>query len=309
MLSVRRQHASIIWLGDASGHDVLLTGAKAAFLNRLSALHRVPPGFSVTAEAYRSAAVTGRVSPELRDALAAGYATLAERSGVTEPSVAVRSSAIDEDGPTASFAGQHDTYLNITDIDALIDAVERCWASARTEQVLAYRHQHGLPLDGVCVSVLVQQLILPDASIVMFSANPVSGSWDEIVVTASWGLGESIVGGTVTPDSWIVCKDTLAITEHCLGSKERMTVVIPGGTTEVNVPRLMRAQASLTSPQVLEIARLGISLEARMGWPVDVECAFAGDELYLLQCRPITTLAHATESRQATPAVQRALIT
>lgn len=309
MLPAWRHPVDIIWLGDTASHDLLLTGAKAAHLGRLSALYRVPPGFSITAEAYRRAGDMGRLSPRLRDVLAAGYAALAERTGVAEPSVAVRSSAIDEDGPLASFAGQHDTYLNITGTDALIDAVERCWASARTEQVLAYRRQHGLPLDGVCVSVLVQQLVPVDVSAVMFSANPVSSSRDEVIVTASWGLGESIVGGTITPDSWIVRKDSLEIADQCLGSKERMTVAVPGGTVEVNVPRLMRGQASLTNPQVLEIARLGVSLEARMGWPVDVECAFAGDELYLLQCRPITTLTHATQVRQATPAVQRALIT
>lgn len=308
MLLAQRHPVDIVWLDDVAGHDLLLTGAKAAQLGRLSALHQVPPGFSVTAEAHQRERDIGRLSPKLRDALAAGYATLAERTGVAEPSVAVRSSAIDEDGPLASFAGQHDTYLNIIGIDALVDAVERCWASSRTEQVLAYRLQRRLPLDGVCVSVLVQQLVPVDVSAVMFSANPVTGSRNEIVVTASWGLGESIVGGTVTPDSWTICKDNLLITDQCLGSKERMTVVVAGGTAEVDVPRLMRGQVSLTSPQVLEIARLGVSLEARMGWPVDVECAFAGDELYLLQCRPITTLEQAATPQQAPPAVQPAMI-
>jgi phosphoenolpyruvate synthase/pyruvate phosphate dikinase len=289
----------LVWLGEPASHDVLLTGAKAAHLGRLSALHRVPPGFCLTAEAHRRA-VLGGLTPALRDALAAGYARLAQRTGLAEPCVAVRSSAIDEDGPTASFAGQHDTFLNISGVDAVADAIERCWASARAEAVLTYRRQHGLPLDDLRLAVLVQQLAPADVSIVMFSANPVSGARDELLITASWGLGESIVGGTVTPDSWRVSKVDLEPLETRLGAKQRMTVAIPGGTREVDVPRLLRGQLTLSAAQLLEVAQLGLALEAQMGWPVDVECAYAGGQLYLLQCRPITTLSATQAARPAT---------
>jgi phosphoenolpyruvate synthase/pyruvate phosphate dikinase len=292
----------LVWLGEPAGHDVLLTGAKAAHLSRLSALHRVPPGFCLTATAHqRAVAALGCLTPQLRDALAASYAALAERTGLAEPCVAVRSSAIDEDGPTASFAGQHDTYLNISGTDAVIDAVERCWASARSEQVLAYRRQHGLALEDMRLAVLVQQLALADVSLVMFSANPVTGACDELLITASWGLGESIVGGTVTPDSWRMRKDDLALLETSVGAKQRMTVAIPGGTREVDVPRLLRGQLVLSAEQLLEVAQLGLALEAQMGWPVDVECAYARGELFLLQCRPITTLGGTREPQPATP--------
>src|SRR5918997_607423 len=128
-------------------------------------------------------------------------------------------------------------------------------------------------------------------SAVVFSANPITGNRDEVVVTASWGLGESVVSGTVTPDTWVVRKADLAVGEERIGAKERMTVAVPGGTREVAVPRLLRGRASLNGAQVAELAGLAVQLEEGMGRPVDIEAAFAGDLLYLLQSRPITTLA------------------
>ena len=124
----------------------------------------------------------------------------------------------------------------------------------------------------------------------VFSANPITGSRDEIMINASWGLGESIVGGTVTPDTFIVRKTDLAITSRTIADKQRMTISAPGGTHEVDVPRFLRTEISLNDKQAVEMAKLALSLEVTMEHPVDVECAYAGGELYLLQCRPITTL-------------------
>ena len=148
----------------------------------------------------------------------------------------------------------------------------------------------GLPTDNIRLAVLVQQLVPSDVSAVMFTANPVSGNRDEIVINASWGLGESVVGGTVTPDTIVVRKSDLAILSCQVAEKRRMTVSIPGGTREVEVPKFLRAKAALEDMQILEMAHLGLSLEARHQWPVDVECAYHEQDLYLLQCRPITTL-------------------
>jgi len=122
--------------------------------------------------------------------------------------VAVRSSALDEDGAGASFAGQHETYLNVVGAAAVAEAVARCWASVRSSRALEYRRRQGFPLDGARIAVLVQQLIPADVSSVVFSANPVTGSRDEVMINASWGLGESIVGGTVTPDTYVVRRRT-----------------------------------------------------------------------------------------------------
>jgi pyruvate,water dikinase len=203
---------------------------------------------------------------------------------------AVRSSAVDEDGATASFAGQHETYLNIVGADAIIQAVTRCWESAYSEHALDYRCQQGLSVNRPQLAVLVQQLVASDVSAVIFSANPITGSRDEIMINASWGLGESIVGGTVTPDTFIVRKSDLAVAQHVIADKQRMTVSAPGGTHEVEVPRFLRNTSSLNDEQVIEMAKLALTLETTMEYPVDVECAYAGGELYLLQCRPITTL-------------------
>jgi len=229
--------------------------------------------------------------PELLyDQLTEAYQRMANQCGVNEPSVAVRSSAVDEDGDEASFAGQHETYLNIAGLEAVADAVVRCWQSLRSERALEYRRQYDLSVDNICLAVLVQQMVVADVSSVVFSANPVTGSRNEVVINASWGLGESIVGGTVTPDIYRVQKTGLLVMERQVSDKGRMTVSIPGGSREVDVPRLLRSQSTLDDKKVVEMARLAISLEERMGWPVDLECAINGDHLYLLQCRPITTL-------------------
>jgi pyruvate,water dikinase len=124
----------------------------------------------------------------------------------------------------------------------------------------------------------------------MFSANPVTGNRDEVMINASWGLGESIVGGTVTPDTYVVRKADMAAVSRHIAEKRRMTVMVSDGTREVEVPRFLRMQPTLTQEQVVEMAHLGMALERRMGHPVDVESAYHARKLYLLQCRPITTL-------------------
>jgi pyruvate,water dikinase len=277
-------------------HLATVVGGKAANLSRLSSVHRVPPGFCLSTDAFvRWSGATGlNVPSDLLRGVADAYRALAQRCGVPEPSVAVRSSAVDEDGSTASFAGQHETYLNIVGAQAVAEAVVRCWASARSERALEYRRNQGLSSQDAKLAVLVQQLVPADTSAVVFSANPVSGNRGEVLITASWGLGESVVGGTVTPDTFVVRKDNLAVTQRSLGDKRRMTVLAPGGTEEVDVPRFLRSQFALTDDQAREAARLAMSLEETMGWAADVECAFHDGKLYLLQCRPITTLDQKT---------------
>lgn len=204
--------------------------------------------------------------------------------------MAVRSSAVDEDGAASSFAGQHETYLNLCGVDEVLGAVRRCWESARSERALEYRRHHGLGADDPTIAVLVQQLVPADVSAVVFSMNPVTGA-GEVVINAAWGLGESIVGGTTTPDTVIVGRPALEVRERTVGEKRRMTVSVPGGTREVEVPALLRSRLAITDEQAVTAARLATALEETAGHPVDIECAFAGGELFLLQARPITTLA------------------
>lgn len=283
----------LLWLGHPSCHEVATVGGKVASLSRLAADYRVPPGFCLTTAAlahWIEDDPSDRPHNGGLDTLAEAYRGLADRCGTPDVRVAVRSSAVDEDGGAASFAGQYETYLNVSGVDAVVDAIGRCRASLRSPRVADYRRMNGLPVDDVRLAVLVQQLVCSDVSAVVFTANPVTMNRAEVVINATWGLGESLVGGTVTPDTVVVRKSDVSILSCHIGDKRRMTVSVPGGTEEVDVPRLLRSRPALDETQILELAHLGLSLEARHERPVDIECAYHDRNLYLLQCRPITTL-------------------
>jgi phosphoenolpyruvate synthase/pyruvate phosphate dikinase len=261
----------IAWLGEETAHDELLVGGKAAALSRLAARFRVPSGFVATPQSDGTA-------------IAEAYETLGC------PRVAVRSSAVGEDGAEHSFAGQLETFLNIQGTAAVVDAVARCRASAGSQRVVEYMRARGV--ESAAVSVLVQELVDADVSAVAFSVNPITRDPDEVVINATIGLGESIVGGLVTPDEVVVSKRSLEVTAYEVGSKERMVVSAEEGTVELDVPALLRGRPALEPAHAVEIARLAIELEEFSGHPVDVECAFWSGDLHLLQSRPITTLVH-----------------
>ena len=277
---------NLLWLGDPKSFDAALVGGKAANLSRLARMyHRVPDGFSLPVT------VMDEAHPlDIREEITRAISDLMACHSLDDFIAAVRSSAVDEDGATASFAGQHETYLNIVGAEAIVQAVTRCWESAHSEHALEYRRQQGLSVERPQIAVLVQQLVASDVSAVVFSANPITGNRDEIMINASWGLGESIVGGTVTPDTFTARKSDLVAVQSIIAEKQCMTIAVPGGTHEVQTPRFLRNASSLSGEQVIEIAKLALTLEVTMEHPVDIECAYAGGELYLLQCRPITTL-------------------
>lgn len=289
---------TLLWLEDAAAQAAALVGGKVAHLSRLAARYRVPPGFCLTTEAFRLWAPGGyestlarqTVPGELHDTLAAAYAELAERTHAAVPRIAVRSSAVGEDSGGASFAGQYETYLNIVGVEAASQAVLRCWEMVRSTRVLAYRRQQGLTLEGPGMAVLLQQLVTADVAAIVFSANPVTGNRQEIVVNASWGLGASIADGTVTPDTYRLARPSLDVCERQVADKERMTVMVPGGIKEVPVPRFLRTTPAVDDAQLQAMGQLALRLEEDLGWPVDIECAWQAGQLYLLQCRPITTL-------------------
>ena len=283
---------TLIWLDEPASQNLALVGGKVANLSRLAADYPVPSGFCLTTKALALIDYDADTLPvPIQEGLAAAYEKVAERCGVAKPKVAVRSSAVDEDGQAASFAGQYESYLNVVGVDRVAEAVRKCWASAHSARVQAYRRQQGESAKTIQLAVLVQQLVIADIAAVVFSANPVTGNREEIVINVSWGLGESIVGGTVTPDTYVVRKSDLAIIKRQIAEKQRMTVMLLNGTREVAIPRLMRQQPAMSDAQALEMAQLALKLERQMGWSVDIECAYQGEKLYLLQCRPITTLA------------------
>jgi phosphoenolpyruvate synthase/pyruvate phosphate dikinase len=276
----------IRWLGQADCCDPAQVGGKAGNLGRLARKYPVPPGFCLTADALAQ-----RRPADYQEIILQAYAMLEQFVGQAEPGVAVRSSGIDEDGKSASFAGQYETFLNVRGAGAVLAAVDRCLHSAFAPRALDYRLQNGLNSADGRLAVLVQQLVPADVSAVIFSANPINGRRDEIVITASWGLGESVVGGTVTPDTYTIRHHSAAHITAQISDKARMTVPAAAGTTEVAVPRLLRRQRTLTDAQLLEMAQMALALADEMRYAVDLECAWHQGKLFLLQCRPITTLS------------------
>jgi phosphoenolpyruvate synthase/pyruvate phosphate dikinase len=283
---------TLCFFNDPGASDAALFGGKAASLGRLASVNRIPPGFCLSVDTYRqwSGSGSGAMPSELSSGIKQAYAELERNCGVKDVPVAVRSSAVDEDGTGESFAGLHDTFLNVIGGDAVIGAVIKCWQSLKNPHALDYRAANGLDAESALMGVVVQQLVIADVSAVVFSANPISGDRTEIVINANYGLGEAVVSGAATPDTIIVKKDDLSQQTLSVGAKEQMTVRTATGTDEVNVPRIMRGEPALTTEQVTAMAQLALGLEERNGWPVDVECAVQGSQLFLLQCRPITTL-------------------
>lgn len=272
--------ALVAWLGAAdSGPEEL--GGKGASLDRLLKLgYRVPPGFCVTTTAFRRqmAATTGVGSGELdppldddlRDELAASVARLvdvAEPAFDGVPRFAVRSSAIGEDGSTASFAGLHETELGVAPED-VGPAVRRCWASLWSAPAVAYRARRGLPDADVAMATVVQALVLAEASAVVFTRHPVTGRDDQLVITAARGLGDAMVAGTITPDTYVIDRAS------------RGTVTFEPG--DGSGPALLPSQLA-------ELVDLSLAVETDFGRPVDIEAALAADAWFLLQARPITT--------------------
>ncbi|MEV1174938.1 PEP/pyruvate-binding domain-containing protein [Nonomuraea sp. NPDC049784] len=288
---------AVLPLDDAAA-DLATVGGKGASLARLTrAGLPVPGGFHITTEAYRAFVSAFRDEiPQAEDVrrlfaehdMPAGIAADIRRAYEAlgdDVAVAVRSSATAEDLPDMSFAGQQDTYLNITG-DALLDAVKRCWASLWNPRAIAYREQNGVPHDDVALAVVVQELVDADAAGIMFTANPVSGARDETVINAAWGLGEAVVGGQVTPDTIVVSGG--AVTQSQVGDKTVMTVRTPDGTHEQPVPEELRGRAVIDAAQAVELAAIGTRIQALYGTPMDVEWARRGSEFAVVQARPIT---------------------
>ncbi len=301
--------------------QVAVAGGKGAHLGELSRIEgiRVPAGFCVTTDAFRRIMAEApsiderleqlsRLNPDDREAIPtlsaeirriiegiaipddlAAEITLALARLGKQAAYAVRSSATAEDLPTASFAGQQDTYLNIVGQAAIIQYISRCWASLFTERAVAYRQRNGIDHRNVQMAVVVQQMVFPQAAGILFTADPVTSHRKVASVEATFGLGEALVSGLVNADTYTVREGE--VVAKTVAIKSLAIYALPaGGTQQQAVDPERQEQPALTDAQVVRVAQLGRRIEAHFGHPQDIEWCLVDDDFQIVQSRPITTL-------------------
>ncbi len=332
----------ILWFRDCDKTCLSRVGGKNASLGEMTrAGLRVPPGFAITTAAYRDFLDQGRLGPEIKkildgldtedvtaaeqasrdirqmmgsaalsapieDAIVGAYEKLCTDCGVPDLPVAVRSSATAEDLPGASFAGQQDTTLWVRSAVSVIIRTAICWSSLFTARAIAYRNQMGFPHEKVLISVGVQKMANAKTAGVMFTLNPTNGDRSKVVMDASWGLGESVVSGVVTPDNFLVDKVTLTIIRRTASPKliEYEPDPESGRVTVRDVPAERQTRLCLSDEEVITLAELGKRIEQHYGMPQDIEWAIDRDlrfpdNVVVLQSRPETVWSQRVRSINA----------
>ena len=317
---------------ELSKADIGIAGGKGANLGELTqAGIPVPPGFVVTAQAYEyfmdEAGINDKVMSILEEtdindtkALQAAaeeikkiivespipddlvmyireyYNELCQRVGEEDTDVAIRSSATAEDLPEASFAGQQDTFLHVSGDEEVIEFIRKCWASLFEARAIFYREENNFEHSKVYIAVVVQKMAFADKAGVMFTVNPSTG--EEIaLIEGSWGLGEAVVSGDVTPDNYQVDKRNNEIVNVTISDKKVMYTNDEDGTSvKIEVPEDKRKERVLSDDELIQLTEMGKTVQAHYGEPMDTEWAFEKDMLFLLQARPITTLGGAEEA-------------
>ncbi|WP_406339565.1 rifamycin-inactivating phosphotransferase [Streptomyces sp. NBC_00649] len=311
----------VLDLEDIDGTQIAVVGGKGAHLGGLSRIEgiRVPGGFCVTTDAFRRIIAEApsiddrldrlsRLNPDDREAIRTLSAEIRRTieeiaipgdlgAAITralallgdQTAYAVRSSATAEDLPTASFAGQQDTYLNVIGPTEILQHVSRCWASLFTERAVTYRQRNGIDHRSVHMAVVVQRMVFPHASGILFTADPVTGNRKVATVDAGFGLGEALVSGLVNPDVFKVRDGE--VVERAIAAKQRAVHALPaGGTQEVAIESQRQGQPALTDAQAVRLVQLGRRIEAHFGRPQDIEWCLVDDGFQIVQSRPITTL-------------------
>ncbi len=301
--------------------QVVVAGGKGAHLGELSRIDgvSVPPGFCVTTDAFRRVMADApsiderldrlsQLRPEDREgisALSAEIRQIIEKISIPDElakavtdalgrhgehaAYAVRSSATAEDLPTASFAGQQDTYLNVVGAEVILQHVSRCWASLFTERAVTYRLRNGFDDRTVQLAVVVQQMVFPQASGILFTADPITGNRKVAAVDAGFGLGEALVSGLVNPDVFKVVDGE--VVEKTIAAKQVAIQAVPTGGTEVQaIDPQQQEQPALTDAQAVRLVELGRRIEAHFGRPQDIEWCLVDNGFQIVQSRPITTL-------------------
>lgn len=309
----------ILDFNEIKKEDVLIVGGKGANLGEMtSAKINVPSGFVITADAYRDflkvnaidsliengikksaddekillneaehfrgKIKSGKFPEQLENIIREKYFNLGNNTRV-----AVRSSATAEDLPDASFAGQQETYLNVQGIESVLNGVRNCYASLWGNRAVSYRFHQGYDQTSVSIAVVIQEMIESEKSGVLFTVNPVNKKENEMQINASFGLGESVVSGRVTADSYIIDKSGNII-EVNIGSKETQIIYGDKETVEVSVNPDKRKTRALNDREILELMKCGLEIEKHYGMPMDIEWAIKNDIVYILQARAITTL-------------------
>lgn len=332
----------IKWFDEIGKGDVGIVGGKGANLGELTSFGLpVPPGFCVTASGYTkfikyaeldevvkllmeavdvedvdeltnaSKEIQTKIKekefdPELKEEILSAYREFSENIRLKDPEVAVRSSATAEDLPDASFAGQQDTYLHISGEEELLNHIRDCFASLWTSRAIYYREKQNYDHFDVALSVVIQKMVNSEKSGVMFTANPINNSSDEMMINASYGLGEAVVSGIVTPDEYIIDKKTKKVIEKNISEKEYMVIKNENGvgTRTVNVKDILGEDAikaeALSEDELNTLIERGLKVEKLYGSVQDTEWGFDKDtkEFYFLQSRPITTLAGDKEEKE-----------
>ncbi|MEA2002333.1 MAG: PEP/pyruvate-binding domain-containing protein [Actinomycetota bacterium] len=320
----------VVWFQDYHPSDKPRVGGKNASLGEMIAAGLpVPPGFALTTEAYHTLREHSDMRSKVNRALAGvefsdpvglrriaafvrslieevpmpldideqirrAYGELCNICGIADVPVAVRSSATAEDLPDASFAGQQDTYLWITGEDAVVENVQRCWSSIFTDRAIAYRHETGHDHEIISMSVGVQMMVQPKAAGVAFTLNPSDGDRSQIAIDASWGFGESVVSGEVTPDNFLVDKVLCEVVKRTLSPKMMEYRLNGDGIVEqCEIEGERITQSCLTDDEIKAVAAMARRAERHYGSPQDVEWAIdahlpAGENVILLQSRPET---------------------
>jgi rifampicin phosphotransferase len=301
--------------------QLFLVGGKGLNLGKLSKIHgiQVPDGFCVTTEAFQKAlaqheafhallsqltllkvvdrARIREISKKIREVImeveipadvVKAVAYYHSRFG-DEHAYAVRSSATAEDLPHASFAGQQDTFLNISGLDAILRHISRCWASLFTDRAVIYRMQNGFDHSQIYLSVIVQRMVFPKASGILFTADPITSNRKALSIDASFGLGEALVSGLVSADCYKV-EDDRIVDKRIAAKKLAIYGREEGGTETQQIELDQQKTQTLTDQQILQLARIGRQIEAHFSFPQDIEWCLVDDEFYIVQSRPITTL-------------------
>ncbi len=322
--------AYVLGFEEVSKASLPMVGGKNASLGEmLKAGIRVPPGFAITTESYFELITAAGIAKEIQDILShvnpddvpsldhasariqalilnasmpdgvaaavkKDYGALCARCNVENLPVAVRSSATAEDLPNASFAGQQDTYLWVKGIAEVIQMSQKCWASLFTPRAIAYRVKMNFPHDKVLISVGVQKMVNSRTSGVMFTLNPLNGDRSRVVVEGSWGFGEAVVSGSVTPDKFVVDKVCLEVNERTISCKTVECVYQPGnGVVHADVEPARQAAPCMNDRELMELVRVAKLIEEHYGRPMDIEWAIDKDlefpaNVFIVQSRPET---------------------